>query len=323
MSENLSRDDFKEIYSLTYSFQKVLDENVNTTESIYYGIVGCPQDFLGNTSYSFIEYSDRFESEREVWEALQYNSSYAIIDGTVVPQEYTGGFGGLTYELGDTITFINRTGVTHSFEIIGVLQETFIQGIFIHDEVAMEKFDVENPTLFMFKLEDDSKSSEIARELEAEFFQNGMQPIVIAEVVEEFTSALNMFFNLFSAFLGAGLIIGVSALGIITLRSVHERRLEIGMMRAIGFKRRMVRTAFLFEAALIAVWGMIIGVIQGIYVGWFIWDSDFRELDYVFSIAWVRIGTVLVIAIIFILACVLPPSHQASKVEPAEALRFE
>ena len=144
----------------------------------------------------------------------------------------------------------------------------------------------------------------IAKELEAEFFYHGMQPIVISEIVEMFTSSLNMFFNLFTAFLGAGLIIGVSALGIITLRSVHERRLEIGMMRAIGFKRRMVRRAFLLEATLIAVWGMLIGLLQGIYVGWYIWDEGFRELDYVFSIAWVRIGTVLIIAIIFILLCV-------------------
>lgn len=322
-SENLSMSDFEEIYSLTYTFAKYVDEDLNTTETTYYNVIGCPENFLQNTSYEFLRYSDQFESEREVWNALETDSSYVIIDGTIEPQEYGPSYGFITADVGDTITLVNSTGSPHSFEIIGVLKETFIQGFFMSDQAAEEKFDVSNPTLFMFKLTDDSKSSEIAKELEAEFFYHGMQPIVISEIVEMFTSALNMFFNLFTAFLGAGLIIGVSALGIITLRSVHERRLEIGMMRAIGFKRRMVRRAFLLEATLIAVWGILIGTLQGIYVGWYIWDSDFKEIDYVFSIPWVRIGVVLLIAIIFILLCVLPPSHQASKVEPAEALRFE
>jgi ABC-type lipoprotein release transport system permease subunit len=85
----------------------------------------------------------------------------------------------------------------------------------------------------------------------------------------------------------------------------------------------MVRRAFLYEAMLIAIWGLIIGTVQGIYVGWFIWIDGFEELGYVFSIPWLRIGVVLFIALFFILLCVLPPSQQASKVEPAEALRFD
>ncbi len=322
-SENLSMSDFEEIYSLTYTYAKVGGKHAPDTGVLYYNVIGCPEDFIDNTSYTFVRYSNRFDGEREVWEALLTNSSYAIIDGTNEPQDYGPSYGLISIDVGDTIVLENQTGVNQSFEVIGVLQETFIQGIFIYDEFAEEKFNSSIPTLYMFKLSDDSSAEEIGKELESEFFEHGMQPIIIQEIVETFTQQLNLFFNLFSAFLGAGLIIGVSALGIITLRSVHERRLEIGMMRAIGFKRRMVRRAFLFEAMLIALWGLIIGTLQGIYVGWYIWDEGFKEMDYVFSIPWMKIGVVLLIALIFILLCVLPPSHQASKVEPAEALRFE
>lgn len=322
-SENLSMSDFEEIYSFTNTYVQVGGEHAPETGVLYYNVIGCPSDFIGNTSYTFIRYSDRYDSESDVWQALATNSSYAIIDGTNEPQEYGPSYGLITVDVGETIILENQTGVNHSFEVIGILQETFIQGIFIHDEIAEEKFNSTVPTLYMFKLSDDSNPKEIGKLLESEFFEHGMQPIIIQEIIEMFTQQLNLFFNLFSAFLGAGLIIGVSALGIITLRSVHERRLEIGMMRAIGFKRRMVRRAFLFEAMLIALWGLIIGTLQGIYVGWYIWDEGFKEMDYVFSIPWAKIGIVLLIALVFILLCVLPPSHQASKVEPAEALRFE
>lgn len=323
-SENLSwKRDFEAVYSLLHSFAEVGSEDSDKDDTIYYNIIGCPQDFIENNSYSFIRYSDKFDSEKETWEALITNSSYVIIDGTNEPQDYGPSFGLLSVDVGGTIELINSTGGNHSFEVIGILQETLIPGAFMSNEAMEEKFNVTDPTLFMFKLKDSSKAKTIAKDLEREFLGHGLQPNVVEEIMENLTQQLNMFFNLFSAFLGAGLIIGVSALGIITLRSVHERRLEIGMMRAIGFKRRMIRRAFLFEATLIAVWGLIIGTLHGIYVGWYIWDSSFKEIDFVFTIPWMRIGVILLIAIVFILLCVLPPSHQASKVEPAEALRFE
>ena len=45
------------------------------------------------------------------------------------------------------------------------------------------------------------------------------------------------------AFMGLGLIVGVAALGVISARSVVERRQQIGVLRAIGFRRRMVQLA--------------------------------------------------------------------------------
>ena len=42
-------------------------------------------------------------------------------------------------------------------------------------------------------------------------------------------------------FMGLGLIVGVAALGVISARAVVERRQQIGVLRAIGFRRRMVQ----------------------------------------------------------------------------------
>ena len=53
--------------------------------------------------------------------------------------------------------------------------------------------------------------------------------------------------------MGLGLIVGVAALGVITARSVVERRQQIGVLRAIGFRRRMVQVSFLLESSFIAL----------------------------------------------------------------------
>ncbi len=320
-NQNLSESDFVGIYPLTYTYSRLDLGDANRT--LYYNILGCDDDFIESNGYTFHRYLDNFSSDREVWEALRTNPEYIIIDGTIEGNEYGPSFQLFETDIGETVTLSNKTGQWKNFTVIGVLKENFLQGFFVHNSTGEAEFGLSQPNVFMFQLREGTDSTAIARDLERELFQYGFQPIVIGDLMERATQDMNQFFNLFSAFLGTGLIIGISALGIITLRSVHERRLEIGMLRAIGFKRRMITKSFVYEAVLIAVWGMIIGTIHGIYVGWYIWDEGFRDMDYVFGIPWLKIFIVLAIAGIFTLLCVIPSSHQASKVEPAEALRFE
>ena len=65
-------------------------------------------------------------------------------------------------------------------------------------------------------------------------------------------------------FMALGLVVGIAALGVIATRSVVERRQQIGMLRAIGFKRRMVRASFLLESSFVALLGTVLGVVLGL-----------------------------------------------------------
>ena len=134
---------------------------------------------------------------------------------------------------------------------------------------------------------------------------------------------MNQFFYLFDAFMALGLIIGIAGLGIITVRSVHERRQEIGMMRAIGFKKRMVLSSFVIEMSTIAILGILIGTFLGIFTGYIIWRDSFSDLGFDFIINWVPIVVIDFIAFVFTIVCILPASRKASRIPPAEALRYD
>ena len=60
--------------------------------------------------------------------------------------------------------------------------------------------------------------------------------------------------------MASGLLVGIAALGVISLRSVVERRQQIGVLRAIGYRRGMVLASFLMESSFIALLGILIGV---------------------------------------------------------------
>ena len=53
----------------------------------------------------------------------------------------------------------------------------------------------------------------------------------------------------------------------IMLVSVSERTKEVGLIKAIGGKSRMVRRQFLLEAVIISMLGALFGIVFGVLVG--------------------------------------------------------
>ena len=68
--------------------------------------------------------------------------------------------------------------------------------------------------------------------------------------------------------MGLGLVVGVAALGVISARAVVERRQQIGVLRAIGFRRTMVQAAFLLESSFVALTSIVVGTALGLLLGW-------------------------------------------------------
>ena len=63
-----------------------------------------------------------------------------------------------------------------------------------------------------------------------------------------------------------GLVVGVAALRVVTARAVVERRQRTGVLRAIGFQRRMVQARLLLESSFIPFTAIIAGAGLGLVV---------------------------------------------------------
>jgi putative ABC transport system permease protein len=127
--------------------------------------------------------------------------------------------------------------------------------------------------------------------------------------------------QLMEVFLGIGLVVGIAGLGIITIRNVTERRQEIGVMRAIGFQRRMILEVFLLETSFVSLLGIFLGVVLGLVLSWRMYDWGGFSENAPFVIPWGEILMLVAIAFAITMASTLPPSRKASRLAPAEALR--
>jgi putative ABC transport system permease protein len=175
----------------------------------------------------------------------------------------------------------------------------------------------------MIKVVEGSSVSQTSDGLRRSLIEYGFFTFEVKKVVKEVLTFQRSFFDLFNAYLSLGLIIGIVGLGVVTLRSVYERRHEIGMMRAIGFKRRAVLISFLGESTFIALSGIILGTIMGVILGWNLWREEVSSDLPLFGIPYVRLFIVGAVALTFALVSCIPPSRMATKVSPAEALRYE
>jgi putative ABC transport system permease protein len=105
----------------------------------------------------------------------------------------------------------------------------------------------------------------------------------------------------------------------IMLVSVSERTKEVGLVKAIGGKRKMVMSQFLLEAIIISVLGAFFGIILGILVGNLF--SIVLGTGFVVPWNWVLYG-IIICSLVGLLAG-LYPAVKAGRLNPIEALRYE
>jgi len=105
----------------------------------------------------------------------------------------------------------------------------------------------------------------------------------------------------------------------IMLVAVSERTKEVGLIKAIGGKKRNIRQQFLFESTIISLLGALFGIVLGVLVGNVF--SIFLKTGFVVPWAWVIMGIIICSGVGLLAG--LWPAIKASKLNPITALRYE
>jgi putative ABC transport system permease protein len=128
------------------------------------------------------------------------------------------------------------------------------------------------------------------------------------------------FLTISATFIGLITLIG-AAIGLmnIMLVSVSERTKEVGLIKAIGGKSKIVRRQFLLEAIIISVLGALFGIVLGVLVG----NLFAIVLNTGFVVPWNWVIYGIVICSLVGLLAGLYPALKAGRLNPSEALRYE
>lgn len=347
----LSASDFSVISSQAQLFVEARQDGAEDLAFKAARIRASDETWLTENNFRVTHWDPEYGSTAdEIWAAVLVDPTLAVVNGAMIE---TGGFGGGEPGSGPTfgikgikanepgeIEGVDITirppigqgvGASVDRKVIGVLDQfadAFEFGgadIYMNPAVLEEISGKPVPFIdYKFKLTDPSRTEEITRLLETVFIEHGMSASATIEDIKDNQQQNNAFNQLFQGFMGLGLLVGVAALGVVSFRAVVERRQSIGMMRALGYKGRMIQIQFLMESGVVAVLGSAIGVGLGTLIGWNIFQAISSEVDGVkFSIPWLNVTIIVLVAVVFSLLNTLLPAKQAAAITPTEALRYE
>jgi putative ABC transport system permease protein len=338
----LSRDDFTVISSESTLPVKARQVGSGAKEESYV-VNGADDAFLEHTTYTLAARARGYDTNAAVWKAIRTQPNLAVVDSQVAPRRDNWNFAPppdfklkgfhLEDEVFDPIKVTVRdqqTGKRLTLTVIGVLSDTaplYMYGVWTSQRSLAAVFgDRVLPTIQLFALQPGVDPKATAERLESAFLPNGMQADALDEVLTDLVAANVTMNRIVMGFMGLGLIVGVAALGVITARAVVERRQQIGVLRALGFRKGMVQLAFLLESSFVALTAIVVGTVLGLIVAHNVISDSQRQPSWEnlsFEVPWANLGIIFLVVYLVALGTTWLPALRASRIYPAEALRYQ
>lgn len=327
-------------------------ENDEETRSPYI-LRGVDEGFVNHGGIPLHIWDDGLgDSSEEAWKSMHQRTDIVFVDASFGLESSLDGasIGIFPVKVGENITIIDSKQPSHRRVVTvgGILEQSsylFSAGVWMPSEPVIEQYEGDLTRVYVSvspgstassSFDDEGVSyyeaagkskgereaaSELSQQLSLDLEKEGIQVSLIAEEVALIQSLVLSILALFEGYLSIGLVIGIAGIGVVTYRSVSERRKHIGMLRAIGYTQGMVMRIHVVEVTWVSLLGILNGIIVGLlfHVGLHsaVWEKEGASL----VLPWTTAVVMFLGGWILVFLATLVPVRAASKIPPSEALR--
>jgi len=219
-----------------------------------------PSAFAGDGRFTFTAVMDGAAEEHNPWRLLETES----MDGTVPAiADQAVILWGLGKKVGDTLDYTDERGRTLKLRLVAGLANSVFQGsVLISDEAFRRSFPSASGTQILLVETGQEDATAVAGELEGALMDWGLELTPSAVRLAEFGEVQNTYLGIFLALGGLGLIVGCVGLGIAVVRNAMERRGELAILRALGYRRGALFGLMLSEHATLLLMGVVCGAVS-------------------------------------------------------------
>jgi ABC-type antimicrobial peptide transport system permease subunit len=222
-------------------------------------VVGARSDFLASGRFAFQASLASEQSERaNPWRLLEKDDPTGTVPVAVDATSMTYV---LHRSLGDEI-LVPHGGRDLRLRIVAVLADSVLQSELIMSEANFVRlFPSEEGYRLLLVETPPERANEIAARLEDSLSDFGADAVAAADRLSEFHTVENTYLSTFQTLGGLGLLLGTVGLAAVLLRNVLERRRELALLGAVGYRHIHLFVIVSAENALLLAFGLIAGTL--------------------------------------------------------------
>ncbi|MHC4876238.1 MAG: ABC transporter permease [Planctomycetota bacterium] len=251
-----------------YSFRMRPGENascLNLYQTTLPTVLGVPDALVERGGFRFID-----QRKADYWKLLTEER----VDGHI---PVLGDMNTLMFSLHKSPgATIDLPGSDRKLVVVGMLDSSVFQGVLLMSDSNFQKLFPEQPgfryVLLGASFErlasggdfTDEEVTRLSGLLESSLTPYGFDAERVADRIAAFLVVQNTYLSTFQSLGGLGLLLGTLGLATVMLRNVVERREELALLRAVGFKRNGLSIMVLSENAMLLLLGLLAGTVSAL-----------------------------------------------------------
>jgi hypothetical protein len=222
-------------------------------------ILGAPHAFVEAGRFTFQGSLAAADADRQnPWRLLERTQA----DGTI---PVIGDANSITYVLHKSVG--DQIVITHGardvrLKLVAALSDSVLQGeLIMSDANFVAAFPEQQGYRFLFVDTPVAAAGAIATAIERGASDFGADAVPTAQRLEEYHAVENTNISTFQTLGGLGLLVGTIGLAAVLLRNVLERRRELALLRAVGYRRGHLLAIVVAENAFLLACGVVLGAV--------------------------------------------------------------
>lgn len=167
--------------------------------------------------------------------------------------------------LGEALTFLDEQGRSFKVRLVGTLNNSILQGsLIVNERELARRFPTESGAQFFLIDTPAAEQDAVAAHLSKALQSFGFESMSTVDRLNQFNGVQNTYLNTFQLLGGLGVVLGSLGLGLILLRNALERRGEMALELALGYRHSLVRRLLLLEHVVLLSAGLALGVVSAL-----------------------------------------------------------
>ncbi len=221
-----------------------------------------PETLAQRKSFTFAETLGPLAEGENPWMLLAKRGQPDVVPaiGDVATIQWS-----LGKKVGDEMAYTDGRGREFRLRIVGALAGSILQGsLLISEDAFLERFPSESGYRMLLIDTPPENTKEVSGILSKQLADVGLAITPTADRLAELAAMQNTYLAIFQTLGALGLLLGSVGLGVVVLRNVLERRGELALARAVGFRTRALDWLVLAEHWGLLAMGLACGVVAAL-----------------------------------------------------------